>query len=136
MFPWSNHDGKKNRKINYDKLWLHIPNILLAVNYLYQHKQIVTRYLQEIIIHQKLFIMPMYFYGLKKVTVLLLLSVPVLFSNCYSYRVATQAQAGTETSKTITAHALFWGLIKKPTEINSPKSNFFFIIICFNLKQI
>ncbi len=64
--------------------------------------------------------MPMYFYGLKKVTILLLISVALLFSNCYSYRVATQAQAGTETSKTITAHSLFWGLIKKPTEIHTP----------------
>jgi hypothetical protein len=61
-----------------------------------------------------------YFCSVIKTNTLLLFSMMVVFSSCYSYRVATQAQAGTETSKTITAHSLFWGLVKKPTEIHTP----------------
>lgn len=44
----------------------------------------------------------------------------LLFNSCYSYRVATHAQAGTEASKPITAHSFFWGLAKKPKEIQTP----------------
>jgi len=61
-----------------------------------------------------------HFHHVRKVNALLLTAFVVLFSSCYSYRVATQAQAGTETTKTITAHSLFWGLVKKPTEIHTP----------------
>ena len=61
-----------------------------------------------------------YFHQVTKVNGLLLATFIVLLSSCYSYRVATQAQAGTETFKTITAHSLFWGLVKKPTEIHTP----------------
>ena len=46
--------------------------------------------------------------------------ISIFFSSCYSYRVATQAQAGTETSKPITAHSFFWGLLKSPKEIHTP----------------
>src|SRR3954463_13497584 len=49
-----------------------------------------------------------------------LFSISILLSSCYSYRVATQAQAGTETLKTITAHSFFWGLLKSPKEIHTP----------------
>ena len=49
-----------------------------------------------------------------------LCGIGLFFSSCYSYRVATQAQAGTETLKTITAHSLFWGLVKSPKEIHTP----------------
>ena len=57
---------------------------------------------------------------LKNVLPVCLMMQLFFFSSCYSYRVATQAQAGTETSGTITAHSLFWGLVKKPVEIQTP----------------
>ena len=57
---------------------------------------------------------------LKNITVVSLLSITFLFSNCYSYRVATHAQAGAESSKPITAHAYFWGLAQKPAFIHTP----------------
>ena len=41
-------------------------------------------------------------------------------SSCYSYRVATHALPGSEISKTITAHSLFWGLVQNPREIHTP----------------
>jgi hypothetical protein len=44
----------------------------------------------------------------------------LFLSSCYSYRVGTQAQAGTETTVRVTAHSFFWGLLKKPTEIHTP----------------
>ena len=49
-----------------------------------------------------------------------LLSAALSFSSCYTYRVATSAQAGSELSKPVTAHAFFWGLIQKPAEIHTP----------------
>jgi hypothetical protein len=40
---------------------------------------------------------------------------------CYTYRIATEAQAGAEPSKQITAHSLFWGLVQKPKDyIHTP----------------
>jgi len=57
---------------------------------------------------------------LKKMHVVSLLVLMFVFNSCYSYRVATRAQAGTETSGTMTAHSLFWGLVKKPVEIHTP----------------
>lgn len=57
---------------------------------------------------------------LKQIRSVSLVALLFFFNSCYSYRVATQAQAGTETSGTITAHALFWGLVKKPVEIHTP----------------
>jgi hypothetical protein len=41
-------------------------------------------------------------------------------SSCYSYRVTTEAGPGTEASKPVTAHAFFWGLVQKPSEIHTP----------------
>ena len=41
-------------------------------------------------------------------------------SSCYSYRVATHALPGSEVSKTVTAHSLFWGLVQNPREIHTP----------------
>ena len=57
-----------------------------------------------------------------KISVLLcLLAAMFQFSSCYTYRVATQAQAGTEASNTVTAHAFFWGLLQKPADyIHTP----------------
>lgn len=49
----------------------------------------------------------------------LLIACGLLFSNCYSYRVATHAQAGTEF-QTRTAHSFFWGLVQNPKEISTP----------------
>ncbi len=53
-------------------------------------------------------------------TIAWLIIVPVVFSGCYSYRVATQAQPGTEVSNTKTAHSFFWGLVKNPALIHTP----------------
>lgn len=49
-----------------------------------------------------------------------MIAATFLLSSCYSYRLATQALPGTETSGTITAHSFLWGLIKKPVEIHTP----------------
>jgi hypothetical protein len=43
-----------------------------------------------------------------------------LFTSCYTYKVATHAQAGTEVSKAVTAHSFFWGLVQKPAQIHTP----------------
>ena len=48
------------------------------------------------------------------------IAATLFLSSCYTYRVATEALPGTENSKPVTAHALFWGLIQKPTEIHTP----------------
>ncbi len=48
-----------------------------------------------------------------------LLTVTILLSSCYNYRVATRAQEGSEVSKA-TAHAYFWGLLQKPPTIQTP----------------
>jgi hypothetical protein len=50
---------------------------------------------------------------------LLLVAGGLLFTNCYSYRIATHAQPGTEF-QTRTAHSLFWGLVQSPKEITTP----------------
>ena len=50
---------------------------------------------------------------------LLLAAFPLLFSSCYSYRVATHAQPGAEINS-ITAHSFFWGLVQNPKEIATP----------------
>ena len=52
-------------------------------------------------------------------TPLLLAALVLLFDSCYSYRIATHAQAGTEFQST-TAHSFFWGLVQKPSEIQTP----------------
>jgi len=49
-----------------------------------------------------------------------LITAMLFLSSCYSYRVTTEAQAGTEASKPVTAHAFFWGLVQKPSEIHTP----------------
>ena len=49
-----------------------------------------------------------------------MISVTLLSSSCYSYRVATNAQPGSEVSKPVTANSFFWGLIQKPKEIHTP----------------
>ena len=49
-----------------------------------------------------------------------LITIVLLFSSCYTYRVATYAQAGTEVSKSVTANSFFWGLIKSPAQITTP----------------
>ena len=52
---------------------------------------------------------------------LLCLLVPalLLLSSCYSYRISTHAQPGTEVNS-VTAHAFFWGLVQNPKEITTP----------------
>jgi hypothetical protein len=52
--------------------------------------------------------------------VVCLVTMTIFLNSCYSYRVATQAQAGAETTTTVTAHSFFWGLLKSPKEIHTP----------------
>jgi hypothetical protein len=44
---------------------------------------------------------------------MLVTATAFLFNSCYSYRISTNAQAGTEATTT-TANAYFWGLIQSP----------------------
>jgi hypothetical protein len=43
-----------------------------------------------------------------------LVALSFLFSSCYTYKVATHAQEGSEYEKPVTVHAFFWGLAQKP----------------------
>ena len=43
----------------------------------------------------------------------------LLLSSCYSYRINTHAQPGTEFNS-VTAHSFFWGLVQNPKEITTP----------------
>jgi len=56
----------------------------------------------------------------RRMTTIWLIMVNIFFSSCYSYRIATQAQAGTETIKPVTTHSFFWGLVRSPKEIHTP----------------
>ncbi len=58
--------------------------------------------------------------GLKNHFFSLWIIATLFCSSCYSYRVATQAQPGTEASETKTAHSFFWGLVQKPGLIHTP----------------
>ena len=55
----------------------------------------------------------------KAILLLWLLSIIIMFSSCYNFRIATRAQAGTEVTKT-TANSFFWGLAQKPPTISTP----------------
>ena len=57
---------------------------------------------------------------LKKRILACLMAAIIFCSSCYSYKVATHAQAGSEMSKPVTANAFFWGLIQKPAQIHTP----------------
>lgn len=48
-----------------------------------------------------------------------LVSILVMFTSCYNFKIATRAQAGTEVS-TRTVHSLLWGLAQKPAAITTP----------------
>lgn len=48
-----------------------------------------------------------------------LLSCTILLSSCFSYRIATHAQAGTEPI-TIIGKSYFWGLVQNPPLISTP----------------
>jgi hypothetical protein len=48
-----------------------------------------------------------------KHALLLLVLVLTMLSSCYTYRVQTHAQAGTEVT-TVNASSYFWGLLQKP----------------------
>ena len=50
---------------------------------------------------------------------LALLTCLLFLSSCYTYRVATHAQPGTEFNSR-TAHSFFWGLVQNPKEIATP----------------
>ena len=56
---------------------------------------------------------------LKLMTPILIGVLALLLNSCYTYKVATKAQAGTEASNTITANAFFWGLVQKPAVIHT-----------------
>ena len=57
---------------------------------------------------------------LKLMTPILIGVLALLLNSCYTYKVATRAQAGTEVSNTITANSFFWGLVQKPAVIHTP----------------
>jgi len=50
---------------------------------------------------------------------LLLAPILLLLNSCYSYRINTHAQPGTEFNS-VTAHSFFWGLVQNPKEITTP----------------
>jgi hypothetical protein len=50
---------------------------------------------------------------------LLALSVTLVFSSCYTTRVATLAQPGAEVSGT-TVNSFFWGLVQSPKRVTTP----------------
>ena len=56
---------------------------------------------------------------IRKSCIAFLMSMTLLFDSCYSYRVGTLAQKGTEVNSQV-AHSFFWGLVKKPKEIVTP----------------
>jgi hypothetical protein len=59
--------------------------------------------------------------GGRQILIICLVAITTFSSGCYSYRINTRAQAGTEVSKTITAHSFFWGLLQKPKDgISTP----------------
>lgn len=64
--------------------------------------------------------MPLQFFSARKCITAWVIAIPLLLDSCYTYRVTTQAQSGTEASKPVTAHAFFWGLLQKPQEIHTP----------------
>jgi hypothetical protein len=49
-----------------------------------------------------------------------MISMTLLFSSCYTYRISTQAQAGTETIKPIHANSFLWGLVQSPKTLTTP----------------
>lgn len=63
---------------------------------------------------------PPYFILVKKLSAIWYLTIALGLSSCYSYRVGTYAQPGTDASKPITANCFFWGLIKSPKDITTP----------------
>jgi hypothetical protein len=50
---------------------------------------------------------------------LLALTITLTLNSCYTTRVATQAQAGSEVSGK-TVNSFFWGLIQNPKRVNTP----------------
>ena len=56
---------------------------------------------------------------IRKSCIIFFLSTTLLLTSCYSYRVGTLAQKGTEVNSQV-AHSFFWGLVKKPKEISTP----------------
>ena len=43
----------------------------------------------------------------------------LFLTNCYTYRVATKAQSGSEAFNSVTAHSFLWGLVQKPAVIRT-----------------
>lgn len=53
--------------------------------------------------------------------VIWLMMISFLLPGCYTYRVTTQAQAGSEISKPVTVNSFFWGLVKSPkNDVHTP----------------
>lgn len=50
---------------------------------------------------------------------LALMTCLLFLNSCYTYRVATHAQPGTEFNSR-TVHSFFWGLVQNPKEIATP----------------
>ncbi len=60
----------------------------------------------------------MKFYQIFKISIAIF-SAQVLFTSCYSYRVATHAQGGTEPIKVI-GKSYAWGMVQNPPLISTP----------------
>ena len=63
--------------------------------------------------------MPNYFSTSRKRLLPILLGCILVLNGCYTYRVATRAQAGTEMASR-NANSFFWGLVQSPKEISTP----------------
>jgi len=58
-------------------------------------------------------------YSLHYAKLLLALSFTLIFSSCYTTRVATHAQPGAEVSGQTVNH-FFWGLVQSPKRVTTP----------------
>ncbi len=60
------------------------------------------------------------FTPLRNTVIVLIIAIAFNCSSCYSVRIATAAQAGTDAPKPKTVHSLLWGLAQSPKEIHLP----------------
>lgn len=49
-----------------------------------------------------------------------ILLLNTLSTGCYTYRLATDAQEGSEALDPVVANSYFWGLLNKPVQISTP----------------
>lgn len=59
-------------------------------------------------------------HSVKKLSYFYFITVALCCSSCYSYRLATHDQPGSIYSESVTANSYLWGLVNKPTQIQTP----------------